>query len=78
MENLNELSLKLKNGVIDLLMTSPRDIDAVYMCCGIKTYSRRELAEEIKNETEVGLEMLTSSMLVSIDQVARNSTSDKK
>lgn len=77
MEKINELSLKLKNGVIENLLNSPRDIDVKYMFCGNDSYTRRELADEIKKETEFGLDMLISAMSSSIDIVARNSLNDK-
>jgi len=77
MEKINELSLKLKNGLIDNLMNSPRDLDVVYMCCGVNTYSRRELATEIQNETEFGLEMIINCMSATMDVVSRQSLINK-
>jgi len=73
MENINDLALKLKNGVADNLMNSPRDIDAVYMCQGSKSYSRRDLANEIKNETELGMDLITNMITIVLDKTARDS-----
>jgi len=77
MENINELSLKLKNELINDLMTSPRNLDVEYLHVGMKVYSRRELANEIKNETEFGLEWLATSITVAINIIAKDSLKNK-
>ena len=71
MENLNELSIKLKNGVVRNLTKNEQNMDDDYLVKGDKTYSRRQLSTEIEMETDFGIEILTSVIVLSIDLTAR-------
>jgi len=69
---MDELSLKLKKAVIDELTNSFYDLDKVYLCVGQKTYTRRELGLEIENETEFGIDLLSTVINMSLDRMSRN------
>lgn len=68
---MNELTLKLKNEVVRQLTRNSQNLDTKYLQkCG-KTYTRRELAAEIKAETEFGVDLLAGMILLAIDISAR-------
>lgn len=68
---MNELSLKLKNDVINRLLTSNEDLDEKYISIGVESYSRRELASEIENETKNGIKILTNMVMLAFDISSR-------
>jgi hypothetical protein len=68
---MNDLTLKLKELLINKLRKNEQIIDDPYLNkCGIN-YSRRMLAQEIEDESEVGLDVLNSILLLSIDILSR-------
>ncbi len=68
---MNELSLKLKELLVNKLRKNEQIIDDPYMSIKGVDYSRRMLAIEIENETEIGLATLNSIMMLSLDILAR-------
>lgn len=69
---MNDLSLKLKKAVIEELTNSFHDLDKGYLSVGQKTYTRRELGLEIENETELGIDLLSTAIKMSLDRMSRN------
>ena len=72
MNELNELTLKLKNEVIRQLTKNEQNMDVAYIITGDKSYTKRELAAEIENETQFGIKMLSDMIMLSIDLTARH------
>jgi len=70
---MDELTVKVKNELVKNLRMSEDLLDRDYLHVGIKSYTRRELANEIENETDFGIEWLGLSLSVSLDIIARNS-----
>ena len=70
----NDLANKLKNEVIKSLTKNPQNSDAPYLVCRAKTYTRKELALEIENETEFGVKIISDVLMLSLDLTARNKT----
>ena len=68
---MNELALKLKTEVVKQLIKNEQNMDVDYLVGGRKTYTRRELADEIEKETEFGMETLANMVLLAIDLTAR-------
>lgn len=68
---MNDLTSKLKELLITKLLSNDQIVDEPYLYKGDTTYTRRMLAYEIENETEVGLETLTSIMMLSLDILSR-------
>lgn len=69
---MEDLSLKLKKSVIDKLTRNEQMLDVPYLVRNQKSYTRRELASEIENETELGIDTLTSMLILAIDLTARH------
>lgn len=68
---MNELTLKLKNELIRKLTNNEQNLDEVYLHKGTKSYSRRDLANEVENETEFGISLLTDVLMLSLDLTTR-------
>ena len=68
---MNDLTLKLKTVVIDKLISNDQNSDEPYMFLNKKKYTRRELANEIQNETKEGIDLLTNMIILAIDLTAR-------
>lgn len=69
---MNELSLKLKKEVIRKLISNEQNLDEKYLTKGDKSYTRRDLANEIENETEYGISLLSSIIILAIDISTRS------
>lgn len=67
------LLLKVKNQLVKDLLSFTERLDDDYLHCGEKTYTRRELANEIENETEFGIEWLSTSIEVTLNNLAKQS-----
>lgn len=67
------LLLKVKNELVKKLLSFTDRLDDDYLHAGQKTYTRREIATEIENETEFGIQWLTTSIEVTLDTLARQS-----
>ena len=68
---MNELSLKLKTEMVRQLRINKSKMDDVYIRTGDKSYTKRELANEIENETEFGIKMLTQMVSLAFDLLSR-------
>jgi len=63
---MQELSEKLKNQLVENL-TKKHDADEPYLYTQGRQWTRREIAEEVKNETEFGVNQMTSLLMLSLD-----------
>lgn len=70
---MQELSERLKNSLIESLIRNEQNVNEPYLYCNGKHWTRREISEEIKNETEFGVSQMTNIMLTSLDFITRNS-----
>lgn len=70
-QGVEELADKLKKGVIDDLLRNPTEIDKPFLAVGRTGYTKRTLAEAIKNNNAVGIDTLCSLIMLSADQVSR-------
>lgn len=68
---MNDLTLKLKQSVISQLTKNEQIVDEKYLTKGSKSYTRRELASEIENETDFGIEFISGMVILAIDLTAR-------
>lgn len=68
---INELVLKLKTELIRQLIKNKQNMDIPYFIKGDKTYTRQQLANEIENDTPLGIELLTSMLTLAIDITIR-------
>lgn len=76
---MQELSERLKNKLVETLVKNPQNVDEPYIVVHFvengeifsKKLTRRQLSEEIKNETELGVEQMTKLIMLSLDLLAR-------
>jgi hypothetical protein len=68
---MNELALKLKDSLVAALTRNSHNLDTPYLIKGDKTYTRLELAAEIKAETPEGIEQLTNILRLALDLMTR-------
>ena len=68
---MNELSIKLKNEVVRQLTKNEQNMDDPYLISGNQTYTRKQLADEIEKETQLGIQTLTSMVILAIDLTTR-------
>jgi len=68
---MDELSLQLKESVVESLLRNDQNLNEPYLVANNKTYNRRELAEEISHETEFGVKLLSNMMYLSLGLMAR-------
>lgn len=61
----------LREKAIENIIQDGEDLDKIFMISGNNSYSRRDIAEGIKNETEFGVEMLSKLITLTIDLVSR-------
>ena len=69
---MQELSEKLKNQLVETLIRNEQNVDTPYLYTEGRYWTRREISEEIKNETEFGVNQMTSLLVLSLDIIARN------
>lgn len=74
---MQELSERLKNSLVKSLIRNEQNVDEPYLYSNGKHWTRREISEEIKNETEFGISQMTNIMVLSLDIIARNNTNLK-
>ena len=68
-----ELITKIANQMANNLVTDKRyDNDKPYIFTGRKSFTRQEMAEEITNQTEVGLQMIENIIMLALDLVLRD------
>lgn len=70
---MQELSEKLKNQLVETLIRNEQNADTPYLYTEGRYWTRREISEEIKNETEFGVNQMASLLVLSLDLIARNS-----
>lgn len=64
---MNDLVLKLKESLVNHLL-SCQDLDSVYVVSRQNgSYTKRQLANEIQNETEFGLKVMTNCLILAIE-----------
>ena len=68
---MEELAKKLKNEAVNQLTRNEQNLNAPYLMRGDKMYTRKQLATEIENETEVGIEILTGMLILALDITTR-------
>lgn len=69
---MNELSNRLKNAIVsDILNKKQNLLDEHYVTSSQGSFTRRELAEEIKNETEVGMQVVEDILKLTLDLLHR-------
>ena len=66
-----DLNEKLKTNVIKQLTHNQQDADKVYLVAGMNRYSRNQIAKEIEDETEFGIDFLGDMIMLAIDLTAR-------
>ena len=69
---MQELSEKLKNQLVETLIRNEQNADEPYLYTQGRSWTRREISEEVKNETEFGVNQMTSLLVLSLDLIARN------
>lgn len=67
---MQELSQRLKESLVNHLMDC-QDLDEPYLYSNNKKWTKREIAEEIKNETEFGIKNIRNIMILSLDLMSR-------
>lgn len=78
-ESLNELSLKLKKALVNnLLEVDESELDKPYVASSRGVWSRRFLATEIENETELGIEQMEMLFGLTIDLIERGKETIEK
>lgn len=68
---MEELSKKLKTELISQLMRNEQNLNAPYLMRGDKMFTRKALATEIENETDIGIEILTNILMLAVDLMTR-------
>lgn len=67
-----ELSKNLKTELIKTLLNNEQIVDDKYFTSGDKVYTRRELAQEIEDETAIGVKIMTNMVVLAIDFTTRH------
>jgi hypothetical protein len=68
---MEELVNKLKVSLIEKLTQNEQISNEKYLVAGNKSYTRQNIADEIQNETEFGVDFLTNMLMLAIDLTAR-------
>ena len=68
---MEKLVNKLKVDLIEKLTQNKQISDEKYLIVGNKSYTRQDIADEIQNETEFGVDFLTNMLMLAIDLTAR-------
>ena len=70
---MDDLSNRLKDAVVYNIMNPRRrvDLDAPYLANTRGSWTRRELAKEIEDETEIGIKQLEGMVLLTLDLLER-------
>lgn len=70
-----ELVSTLKKNLIKDLLRNKESLNKPYLLSNGKVWTRKQLAKEIEKETEMGLEVFSSILFLSIDLTARGKKS---
>ena len=68
---MEELSKKLKAELISQLTRNEQNLNLPYLTRGDKMFTRKTLATEIENETDIGIEILTNILMLAVDLMTR-------
>ena len=70
---MDKLTQELKRSLVRTFLNSKEDtLDKHYMTTSKGSFTRRELASEIENETEIGLQQMESILKLTIHMLERN------
>ena len=61
----------IKEALINWVNNSNHDIDKEYIISGSKSYSLRQVQEEVENETEFGIKLAKNMIQLTIDLLVR-------
>jgi len=71
-ENTLNLTQRLKESVIRSILNVKADqLDIPYLKSGHSSWTRRELANELQNDSEVGIQMLEKILAATLDKFER-------
>ncbi len=74
-----EISEKLKQSIIDFLLSKEEEeLNKPYISMGASVYTRRELAEQVRQETEHGKEVVNNLIELTIDLLNRGKIKSEK
>jgi hypothetical protein len=68
---MDELAKKLKVSLVNKLLSNEQLINEPYLSVGNKKWTRKEIAEEIGNETVFGIKQMSILLMLSLDLLAR-------
>lgn len=60
----------LKEGFVASLLSDPKIVDEIYILGGTKSWTRKQLAEEVQNETEFGKNLFNDLAFFSLEVLA--------
>lgn len=72
---MEQLAQKLKNKLIEGFSRKEEDLDKIYLrvrSFPSRSYTKRQLIQELKNETEQGISLMESLLNLTIDLVSRD------
>jgi hypothetical protein len=72
---MEQLEQKLKNKLIEGFSRKEEDLDKIYLrvrSFPSRSYTKRQLIQELKNETEQGISLMESLLNLTIDLVSRD------
>lgn len=73
MEDLNKLTIRVKESLVkQILNVKAYQLDKPYIGSSHGTWTRRELAKEISDETEIGMRHIEMLLNLTLDLLARN------
>lgn len=68
---MNELTKKLKDNIIKSLLSNEHNINDSYLLSKGRSWTRSQIAQEIENETEFGIDFMSDMLSLSLDLIAR-------
>jgi hypothetical protein len=68
---MNDYYNKLKQEIINYLENEPLSLDEPYIFNGTKKWTKRELINEITNNTEIGIDFVNQLIILSLDLLNR-------
>ena len=71
-EPINSLTNKLKKQLINSLKINDDVMNDPYLTIDEKTYTKKEIINEIQNETEIGIKLITNVLMATIDYMSRS------
>lgn len=68
---MKNIVLRLKENMISQLTSNVQNMNDPYIVVGNKSYTRLELSEELKNETDFGIKLMSDMVLLALDLTSR-------